>query len=426
MNNGDPGRPGEALFQAALALAREGDPDTAVVRIEQAIAAAPADLRFHRLAATLYQRLWRLDDRLAACRRAVALAPDDPATWHDLVVAYADIGDRGGVRQAAEQAIALQPDNAPVRFLRAAALLHDGAFEEGWREYEWRLKVPGTSGGSPPEDWRRWDGSPMPDQRLLIFCDQGRGDIIQFVRYIPWVADRCPDLAVCCPAEMWPILRQFPRVRLLVEHWHQAGACAAFIPICSLPLIAGTLVDTIPAPVPYLRADPSLSAAWRVRLDRLLPRGYRRVGLVWAGNPGHHQDRARSIALDQLRLLADVRDVAFVAMQLGGAGAQLGGFFGRAPVVNLGPEIKGFRDTMAILAAIDLLISVDTGIVHLAGAMGRPAWVLLPYASDWRWLDGRETSPWYPTLRLFRQAKGEGWAPVIERLAAALGQGDRA
>jgi hypothetical protein len=172
------------------------------------------------------------------------------------------------------------PDDPSGHYLRAQAWLRQGDFEQGWQEYEWRLKVPGTAGGIPPDDWRRWDGSPVPEGRVLIFCDQGRGDIIQFARYLPWVAERCPDLAVCCPGEMWPILRQFPQIRMLAEHWHQVGPCTAFAPICSLPLLAGTRIDTIPAPVPYLHADPSLAASWRRRLDRLLPKEHRRVGLV--------------------------------------------------------------------------------------------------------------------------------------------------
>lgn len=311
---------------------------------------------------------------------------------------------------------------AEAGYLRAQALLRSGDFESGWREYEWRLNVPGTSGGIPPDSWPRWDGRPMPSGRVLIFCDQGRGDIIQFARYIRWAADRVPDLAVCCPGEMWPILRQFPRVRTLVPRWEDAGDCAAYVPICSLPFVAGTRLNTIPAPNPYLAASPESRDRWRDRLDRWLPRGYRRIGLVWAGNPHHFNDRNRSMALANLRPLLGLRDTAFVALQLGAPGTQFGAVFGRAPLVNAGPEIAGFHDTMGLLENLDLLISVDTSAVHLAGAMGRPAWVLLPHFADWRWLEGRSTSPWYPTLRLFRQTTPGDWGDVVERVAAELRQ----
>jgi tetratricopeptide (TPR) repeat protein len=412
----------EAQFRLAQAAAAQGDLQAALAHVEQVLATDLASLRAWRFAAALYHQLARPQERLAALQRAAALAPDDLKSWHDLEIVHADLGDLDGLRDAAVAAIAAQPDNAPAHSVRASCLLRAGQFEAGWSDYEWRLKLPGTSGGSPPDDWRRWDGSPMPDQRLLIFCDQGRGDIIQFARFIPWVAERCPDLAVCCPGEMWPILRQFPQVRCLVEQWHQAGPCEAFVPICSLPLLAGTRLDTIPVPVPYLRADPARAAAWRRRLDRLLPRRYKRIGLVWAGNPAHQHDQTRSIDLARLQALANVREVAFVAMQLGRAQAQAGAFFGRAPIVNIGPEIGSFDDTMAILEALDLLISVDTSVVHLAGAMGRPVWVLLAHCADWRWLTGRESSPWYPALRLFRQSTPGGWEAIVDQVADALGR----
>ena len=312
-------------------------------------------------------------------------------------------------------------DNAPqAGYLRAQALLRRGDFENGWREYEWRLKVPGTAGGIPPDDWPRWDGRPMPEGRLLIFCDQGRGDVIQFARYIRWAADRCPDLAVCCPGEMWPILRQVPRVRLLVEHWYEAGTCAAYVPICSLPFVAGTRLDSIPAPVPYLRAPPVLAAHWRSKLDRWLPLGYRRIGLVWAGNPNHFNDHNRSMGLRHLRPLLDLPRTAFVSLQHGAATAQLGAMFGRAPLINIGAEDRGFRSTMAVLESLDLVISVDTSVAHLAGAMDRPAMVLLAHFADWRWLEGRDTSPWYPSLRLFRQPEPGAWDAVVVRIRDAL------
>ena len=313
-------------------------------------------------------------------------------------------------------------ENAPqAGYLRAQALLRRGDFENGWRESEWRLKVPGTAGGIPPEDWPRWDGRPLPDgQRLLIFCDQGRGDIIQFARYIRWVADRCPDLAVCCPGEMWPILRQFPRVRLLVEHWYQAGDCVAYVPICSLPYVAATRMDSIPAPVPYLRSNPALAEKWRAWLERMLPSGYRRIGLVWAGNPHHFNDRNRSMDPRHLAPPMALPGIAYVALQMGDARARFGGLFGRAPMANAGAEIRHFGDTMALLDQLDLLIAVDTGVVHLAGAMGRPVWVLLPHFADWRWLTGREDSPWYPTMRLFRQPAPGDWGSIVRRVAAAL------
>jgi hypothetical protein len=191
------------------------------------------------------------------------------------------------------------------------------------------------------------------------------------------------------------------------------------VPLGSLPLLAGTRLENIP-PSPHLRADPARAAAWQARLDRLLSSGYRRVGLIWAGNRAHTGDRERSMDLASLAALAAVEGVALVALQKGPSQAQVGAYFGRAPLLNLGPELRDFRDTMAVLEALDLLVSVDTGVVHLAGAMGKPAWVLLAFAADWRWLLERDDSPWYPSVRLFRQPAAGDWEAAVAQVVAAL------
>lgn len=396
--------------------------EAALADVEAAIARDPNSLAHHRRAWDLYRQLGRYGEALAAAQHAVRVAPNSAVAHSELSAAYGCLGDIPAMRAAAEQAIALAPDLATAHFARATALLLTGEFEAGWREYEWRLRLPGTAGGIPPDDLPRWDGTPLPNGRLLLFADQGRGDIIQFARYIPWAATRCAELAVCCPSEMWPILRQFPDVTHLVQQWYQAPPCDCFAPLGSLPMLAGTRLDSVPAPVPYLCADPSRAAAWRARLDALLPRGHRRVGLIWAGNTAHTGDRERSASLANLSPLAAQRGVTLLSLQRGPAQAQAGQYFGRAPLFNLAPELRGFDDTMAVLDTLDLLISVDTGVVHLAGAMGRPVWVLLPFAPDWRWLLGRDDSPWYPTLRLFRQSALGDWPSAVARAVGALNE----
>ena len=413
--------PDAEVLAETIRRQRDGDTAGALAVLERAIAAAPDVARYHRLANELYRQVGRHVDARGAAQRVVALRPDDPTSHTELAAACGNLGDIAGMREAAERAIALAPDLAAAHFSRGAALLASGDFAEGWREYEWRLQLPGTAGGIPPAEWLRWDGAAMPNGRLLLFADQGRGDVIQFARYIPWVAARCPDLAICCPREMWPILRQFPELRLIVQHWHEAGGCNAFAPLGSLPLLIGTRLDTILPPV-KLRADPVRAAAWRARLDGLVPAGYRRIGLIWAGNSAHTADHDRSTQLASFLKLASVDDVALVSLQKGPSQAQIGGYFGRVPLFNLGPQIHDFDDTMAVLDALDLLVSVDTGVVHLAGAMGKPTWVALPFSADWRWLLGRDDSPWYPSVRLFRQPAPRAWVPTVARIAAALGQ----
>jgi hypothetical protein len=181
-------------------------------------------------------------------------------------------------------------------------------------------------------------------------------------------------------------------------------------------------LQTIPAPIPYLRADPQKVAAWADRLSGLVPAGYRRVGIAWAGRPTHVNDRNRSATLATFAPLSRLPRLVLISLQKGPAQAQIGAYWGRAPLVNLGPEVADFGDTMAILEALDLVVTVDTAVAHLAGAMGRPVWLMLPFAPDWRWLLQRADSPWYPTAQLFRQPAPRQWDPVVVEITRRLGE----
>jgi hypothetical protein len=192
------------------------------------------------------------------------------------------------------------------------------------------------------------------------------------------------------------------------------------LPLSGLPRLAGTTLQSIPAGIPYLYAGEAKFAVWAERLWDLLPRGYRRIGIVWAGRPTHRNDLRRSTRLAAFAPLAALPQVALVSLQKGPAQAEIGGYWGRAPLLNLGPEIRDFADTAAIIECLELVIAIDTAVIHLAGAMGKPVWVMLPYAPDWRWLLDRADSPWYPTARLFRQSGERRWQPVMEEIASAL------
>jgi hypothetical protein len=200
---------------------------------------------------------------------------------------------------------------------------------------------------------------------------------------------------------------------MIFDQWETRPDFAAYCPLSGLPRLAQTTLETIPAPIPYLRADPQKTAGWADRLSGLAPAGYRRVGIAWAGRPTHVNDRNRSAALAAFTPLAELAHVALVSLQKGPAQAQIGAYWGRAPLINLGPEIADFTDTMAVLEALDLVVTVDTAVAHLAGAMGRPVWLMLPFAPDWRWPLNRADSPWYPSARLFRQPAPLQWEPVV-------------
>jgi tetratricopeptide (TPR) repeat protein len=389
--------------------------------MERALALAPQTALYSRNLCEVYRTLGRFDEALAAGRRAAALAPDDPHCHHNLSVLHYHRLELDDAIAAAERAAALDPNFAGAHFGIAEASLLRADFARGWEEYEWRFKLGNASPLMPPTDKPQWDGSPLSGRRLLLVADQGYGDVIQFARYIPWARARCADIAVACSAEIEPIVAQLPGVGSTFSHWEKKPDFAAFCALSGLPRLAQTRLDTIPTDiVPYLHADPARAALWRERLAELAPAGHRRIAIAWAGRPTHHNDRNRSTPLATFAPLAALPQTTLLSLQKGAAQTQIGSYWGRAPLVNLGPEIRDFADTMAILEGLDLVVSVDTSVVHLAGAMGRPAWVMLPYAPDWRWLLGRSDSPWYPSLKLFRQGQDRSYAPVIRAIAAEL------
>ncbi len=268
----------------------------------------------------------------------------------------------------------------------------------------------------PPTERPQWDGQPRQEGTLLLIADQGYGDVIQFARYIPWAAGRCTNVALACSGELHPLVRQLPGVGKLFDHWEQAPEFFAYCPLSGLPRLAKTDLASIPASIPYVQADAAKVAAWRERLDSLVPASHRRIGIVWAGRPTHHNDRNRSTALSTFAPLAELPGISLISLQKGASQSQIGTYWGTAPLVNLGPEIRDFGDSMAVLECLDQVVTVDTSVGHLAGALGREAWIMLPYAPDWRWLLHRTDTPWYPTLRLFRQGPERQWGPVMQRI----------
>jgi len=409
-----------AMLQAGMLAHKRGRPSEALSFCQRAVELAPDNAIYHRNLGELYRVFGRLDEAIFHGRRAVELLPDDPLSHYNLGVILYDRQEIAEAIAAQRRTLALNPAMPSAHFELAEALLLSGRFAEGWEEYEWRFRLPNVPPPLPPGDHRQWDGRPMSDQTLLLIGDQGFGDTIQFARYIPLVAERCPKLVVACSAEMFPIIGQQPGVQGYYERWAEMPAFAAYCPLSGLPRLFKTDLDSIPAPIPYLRAEPARVDHWRRRLDALSLPGYRRVGLVWAGRPTHGNDFNRSMTLKDLAPLTEVERTVFFSLQMGPGQAQTGGYYGRAPLINLGPEIGDFSDTMAILSLLDRLVTVDTSVAHLAGAMGRPASILTPFAPDWRWLQDRTDSPWYPSVELLRQAAPGDWSAPIAMAAARL------
>lgn len=413
----------DVLHLSGIVAFREKRPQEALALMERAIAIGGDPALYLRNICEVYRTLGRLDDALAAGRRAAELAPTDPMALHNLAIIHYERLEPDDAIACARRALALDPTMPGAHFELAEALLLKGELAQGWEEYEWRYRIAGAAALMPPTDKHQWDGAPMPGDTLLLVADQGFGDVIQFARYIGWAMERCPSIAIASSPEVAPLLAQIAPQARIFQRWEDCPPWAVFCPLSGLPRLHGTRVENIPAPVPYLRADPERVATWRARLDGLVPADYRRIGIVWAGRPTHNNDRNRSAGLAAFAPLAALPRTALVSLQKGDAAAQAGSYFGRAPLVNLGAEIQDYGDTMAIMQGLDLMVTVDTSVAHLAGAMGRPIWVMLPRAPDWRWLMDRSDTPWYPTMRLYRQEPDRDWRAVLARIARELRDG---
>jgi len=411
---------GDALHLAGIVAFRQGEIAKSLELMERSLAFGIDTPQYLRNICEVYRAMGRLDEALATARRATALAPADPLCLHNQAIIHYHRLELDEALACAGRALRIDPSLPGAHFVRAETLLLRGEWAEGWEEYEWRFRIGGAAPLMPKTDKPQWDGSALPDRTLLLVADQGFGDVIQFARYIPWVAERCPNIAIACGTEMQPLLRQIaPDARPFVR-WQDVPDHAAFCPLSGLPRLEGTRIDSVPAPIPYLRAEPERAAQWAQRMDGLVPHGFHRVGVIWAGRPTHNNDRNRSALLADFLPLANVRGIALLALQKGPKTEQAGAWYGRAPLINVGAEIEDYDDTMAILDNLDLLVTVDTSVAHLAGAMGRPVWIMLPRAPDWRWLLDRGDTPWYPSVRLFRQQHVRRWDDVARAIAAEL------
>jgi Tetratricopeptide repeat/Glycosyltransferase family 9 (heptosyltransferase) len=400
--------------------AHTNDPERGIALLESAVTARPGVATWYANLSALYRVVYRLQDALATGREAIRLDPQNADHLVNLSLAYADADDREHAVDCLLRAIGLRPDHAEAHLALGQNLLALGDFAPGWLEYEWRNQTEAGKTALPAMTSAAWNGMRIPNGRLLMVGDQGYGDTIQFARYIPMLAERCAELVLGCSAEMAPLLAGMPGVAQYCHRWTDVPGHAAHCRLSSVPGLLHTTLETIPADIPYLSADPARVAAWRERLDARLPAGTHRIGLAWIGRPTHPNDRRRSLPLARLAPLGTVGGASFVSLQNPvpeSDDASLSLFPGLA---DFSGELTDFGETAAIITNLDLVIAADTAVVHLAGALGKPVWILLPKAADWRWLLERSDSPWYPTARLFRQKVPGAWDPVIAEAAGGL------
>jgi tetratricopeptide (TPR) repeat protein len=417
-----------------------------------AIAMQPAHARAHNNLGCVLHMQGKLEEALAAYRRALdldpslpqanqnyasilrdggALAraaeeyrrhtqanPQDAKAFNDLGNTLRELGRHGEALAAYGRALELNPELAEAHFSRSFVLLLLGDYAAGWKDYEWRWRIPAFNAPARRFAQAIWDGREVRGGTILLHAEQGLGDTLQFVRYAPLVAQRCAQVVLECQPELAGLMQGVAGVSRVVSEGETLPAFAAHAPLMSLPSIYGTTLDTVPWNGAYVHADAGRIASWR---DAMPPGAARlKVGLVWAGRAQQWDDRKRSISLSMLAPLAAAGGVTFYSLQKGAAAAEAGAPPAGMKLVDLSVRIGDFSDTAALASLLDLVITIDTSVAHLAGAMGLPVWVLTAHAPDWRYHIGREDNPWYPTMRLFRQERDGDWPAAIGRVAAAL------
>ncbi|WP_204153470.1 tetratricopeptide repeat protein [Leptolyngbya sp. CCY15150] len=414
--------PQDALLHHNLGTVchKQQDLSQAIRHYQRAIALKADYAKAHLNLGTALQQLGETHQAIAAYEQAIALDPSLALAYDALGSIYLALGDLSRAVDYYRQAIALQPDHADTHVNLAMALLRSGDLAAGFTEYEWRRR-------DRPLPEPRWDGSPLQGQVILLHAEQGFGDAIQFIRYVSAVVQRGGRVWVGCPSPLVRLFQSVPGVETAGSAI-DAGQVQQHAALMSLPHLLGTTLETIPAPIPYI----DLAPLWDTRAQAIAARiatfaeqvpSHRRIGLVWAGSAGNPDDQYRTCPAALLQPLLAQPKCLFYSLQVGDRRSELATLAPQGEVLDLGDDVQDFADTAIAISQLDGVITVDTAVAHLAGALGKPVWILLSTQPDWRWLDERRDSPWYPTARLFRQPQPGDWSTVIANVGRAIAQG---
>ncbi|MBF0190543.1 MAG: tetratricopeptide repeat protein [Magnetococcales bacterium] len=451
----------DALYLLGISAASMNRPDLAVHLLRKAVACNPGHPYYHFNLGSCFSALGQNERAEESLRAALALKPDlaeahinlgnlrmaqgDPAVavacylhavglnpdltiaHYNLGVIFQEHGDHVAALERFREALRCDPDYAPAHMGVAASRLKTGEYHEGWQEYEWRFRLPTHAPRLCPVP--RWEGLPpegarLPEGlRLYVYTEQGFGDALMFARFAPLLRERGGRVLLECRPELSRLFAASSLADLVSARALDDGAPPPFdydrhVPLMSLPGLLGITLETLPDSCPYLVAPPERVQAWGERLGE--KKGWR-IGLCWSGNPSTAVNRDRACTVQDLLPLTLLPGITFYSLQKGPPAAQLTReLCQRHDIVSLEAELEDFAETAAVLRNLDLLISTDTAIVHLAGGLGVPVWTLLHTACEWRWLENRATSPWYPSMRLFRQAGAGDWQELVERVRRAL------
>lgn len=400
-----------------VALAACDRPQEAETEYREALRLNPKLVSAHSNLGNTLRALDRVDEAEQSLREALRLKPDYAEAHNNLGIVLVQMGRPKEAMSHYEEAIRLRPDYPEARLNRSLSWLAEGDFDRGWAEYEWRWKIRHIK--PPPATVPRWDGSPLDGRALMIASEQGLGDTINFVRYAPLVKARGGVVYVDCQEPLAGLLSSCPGIDRVVPRGTALPPHDFWAPLLSLPGLLGVPPNAATAPIPYLQPDPARVEFWRKEFE---PTDDLRVGIAWQGSKVHRGDRLRSVRLTRFAPLAAIPGVRLFSLQKGAGSEQLADpEAAEMGVVDLGARTAAdMGDVAALMTSLDLLITVDTALAHVAGALGVPIWVAVATPSDWRWLQNREDTLWYPTMRLFRQSRRGDWDAVFGRLAVAL------
>ena len=427
-------RSDEALVVIENALLKQPDSvealqvkGTVLAALGQHAAALPVYLRAIELdpnfasalsdAGAIYAKTGDYDRALQLYSCAVAAQPDHADALYNYCTAFLHMGQCKDAIDIANKGLAYHPEHADMHWVKGAALLRSGEFNQGWQEYEWRwhAKLLGSNPIKLQHAQPQWIGQSIHGKTIWLQAEQGLGDTIQLLRYVPLLAAMGATVLLSVKEPVIPLCRALKRYCILLKRGQAIPAFDFYCPLFSLPLAFKTDLATIPAKVPYLHSEPELQAAWAQKLGATaLPR----VGLVWSGNAAFQNDEKRSVPLSSL-ITALPNTCSYVSLQQEVRQSDEVALV-QSSILDVRGELKNFADTAALISCLDLVISVDTSVAHLAGALAKPVWIILPHSPDWRWLMQRNDSPWYPTARLFRQGSDRKWLPLLTNLGGDL------
>ncbi len=415
-------RPGyaEAHYNIGNALQALGRYDEAIAAYEKAAAIKPDYAEALNNLGNALQALNRHEEAIVRFEQALAVMPDYAEAHNNLGNSLQALNRHEQAIARHARALALQPDCIAAQWNEGLARLVIGDFKAGWKQYEGRWAVAGLGQRRREFAQPQWRGEfALAGRTILLHAEQGLGDTLHFARYVPMVAALGAGIVLEAQNPLVPLLAGLPGVASIRAQGEALPTFDCHCPLLSLPLAFGTTFDTIPRNVPYLAAAPERIARWRSTIEEAAAP---RIGVVWAGNPANVFDHRRTLPLRHLLPLLRTPGVKFFALQKDLRPGDLELLQAFPEVRLLGEELEDFTETAAVVSLLDLVITVDTAVAHLAGALGKKVWVLLPFSPDWRWLLAREDSPWYPSARLFRQPATSDWASVLAQVATALHQ----